>query len=52
MYHLDFRPGPADPDVWMRPAQKGDSLPYYDYVLLYIDDALVRFEMRLGDISN
>ena len=41
MHHLDFRPCPADPDVWMQPAQKGDSLPYYDYVLLYVDDALV-----------
>ena len=25
----------------MRPAQKGDSTPYYDYILLYMDDALV-----------
>ena len=41
MHHLDFRPCPADPDVWMQPAQKGDCLPYYDYVLLYVDDALV-----------
>ena len=41
MYHLDFRPCLADPDVWMQPAQKGDGTPYYDYVLLYVDDALV-----------
>ena len=41
MHHLDFRPCTADPDVWMRLSQKGDSLPYYDYVLLYVDDALV-----------
>ena len=41
MHHLDFRSCPADPDVWMRPANKGDGSPCYDYVLLYIDDALV-----------
>ena len=41
MHHLDFRPCTADPDVWMQLAQKGDSLSYYDYVLLYVDDALV-----------
>ena len=40
MHHLDFRPCPADPDVWMRPVKKGDGSPYYDYVLLYIDNAL------------
>ena len=31
----------ADPDVWMQPAQKEDGAPCYDYVLLYMDDALV-----------
>ena len=41
MHHLDFQPCPPDPDVWMQPAQKGDGSPYYDYVLLYVDDALV-----------
>ena len=41
MHHLDFQPCPADPDVWMPPAKKGDSSPYYNYVLLYLDDALV-----------
>ena len=41
MHHLDFRPCPADPDLWMRPAQNGDGSPYYDYVLLYVDDTLV-----------
>ena len=41
MHHLDFRPCPADPDIRLRPAQKGDGAPYYDYVLLYMDDALV-----------
>ena len=41
MHHLYFWPCPADPDVWMRLAQKGDGAPYYDDVLLYVDDALV-----------
>ena len=41
MHHLDFRPCLANPDVWMRLVQKGDGSPYYNYVLLYVDDALV-----------
>ena len=41
MHHFDFRPCLIDPDVWMQPVQKGDGSPYYDYVLLYMDDALV-----------
>ena len=41
MHHLDFRPCPADPEVWMQPAQKGDGSSYYNYILLYVDDALV-----------
>ena len=41
MHHLDFQPCLADPDVWMQLAQKGDGSLYYDYVLLYVDDALV-----------
>ena len=30
----------ADPDVWMRPAIKADGKLYYEYILLYTDDAL------------
>ena len=41
MHHLDFRSCPADPGVCMRPAKKGDGSPYYVYVLLYMDNALV-----------
>ena len=41
MHHLNFSPCPADPDVWMQPVQKGDGTPCYDYILLYVDDALV-----------
>ena len=41
MHFLNFKSCPADPDVWMRPAIKSDGSPYYVYVLLYTDDALV-----------
>jgi hypothetical protein len=40
MRHLDFVSCPADPDVWMQPATKGDGLEYYEFVLLYMDDIL------------
>ena len=32
---------PADPDIWMRPAEKSDGSKYYEFVLLYVDDTLV-----------
>ena len=41
MRHLDFVSCPADPDVWMRPAKHSDKTDYYEYILLYTDDALV-----------
>ena len=41
MYHLVFASFLADPDVWMREAQKSDGTAYWDYLLLYVDDALV-----------
>ena len=31
----------ADPDVYMRPAVKSNGTKYYEYVLIYVDDALV-----------
>ena len=40
MRHLNYDSCPADPDVWMRPAKKADGTPCYEYVLLYVDDAL------------
>ena len=40
MRQLGFESCPADPDVWMRPAEKADGTPIYEYVLLYVDDAL------------
>jgi hypothetical protein len=44
MRHLDFFSCPADPDVWMRPAKRSDGTEYYEYILLYTDDALVLSE--------
>ena len=41
MHFINFTLCPADPDVWMRPAIKSDGTKFYDYVLLYVDDALV-----------
>ena len=44
MHHLNFESFPADPDACMRPAKKADGLPYYEYILLYTDDAKVMSE--------
>ena len=41
MRHLHFDSCPADPDVWMRPAMNADGSSYYEYILLYTDDAVV-----------
>ena len=40
IYDLGFKPSPADPDVWMRPATKADGTKYYEYILVYVDDIL------------
>jgi hypothetical protein len=40
MRHLNFTSCPANPDVWMRPAQKADGTEYWEYILLYTVDAL------------
>ena len=41
MHFINFISCPADPDVWMSPGIKSDGLKCYEYVLLYVDDALV-----------
>ena len=43
---------PADPDVWMRPAIKSDGTKCYDYVLLYVNDALVVSENAESILRN
>ena len=40
MQHLHFESCKADLDLWMRKAQKDDDTPYWEKVLLYINDAL------------
>jgi len=40
MLDQGFKPCEADPDVWLRPANKPDGTPVYDYVLIYVDDVL------------
>ena len=37
---LGFRPSLADPDVWMRPAIKGNGFKYWELILCYVDDLL------------
>ena len=40
LYDTDYRPSRADPDVWMKPAVKGNGFTYYEYVLYYVEDVL------------
>ena len=37
---MGYKPSLADPDVYMRPAVKGNGFKYYEYVLTYVDDVL------------
>ena len=41
MEFLNFKSCLADPDVWMRLAIKSNGNTYYEYILVYVDDALV-----------
>ena len=41
MNHLQYKSCEADPDVWLRPAIKPNGEKVYEYILLYVDDALV-----------
>ena len=52
MHFINFPSCPADPDVWMRPAIKSDGTMCYDYVLLYVDDALVVSENAESILRN
>ena len=40
MEHLHFNPCKGDSEVWMREALDYDGTPYWEYVLLYVDDVL------------
>ena len=52
MQFLNFTSCPADPDLWMRPAIKSDGSKCYNYVLLYVDDALVVSENAESILRN
>ena len=52
MHFINFTLCPADPDVWMRPAIKSDGTKCYDYVLPYVDDALVVSENAESILRN
>ena len=41
MEFLNFKSCLTDPNVWMRLAIKSNGYTYYEYILLYVDDALV-----------
>lgn len=38
---MGFKACYADNDVWMRPSNTNGGLPYYEYILTYVDDCLV-----------
>ena len=52
MEFLNFKSCLADPDVWMRPGIKSDGNTYYEYILLYVDDALVVIENAESILHN
>ena len=52
MEFLNFKSCLADPDVWMRPAIKSDGNTYYEYILLYVDNALVVSENAESILQN
>ena len=53
MDHLGFESLLADPDVWMGRSTRGDGeTPYYEYVLLYVDDCLVISDQAENVIRN
>ena len=52
MEFLSFKSCLADPDVWMRPAIKSNGNTYYEYILLYVDDALVVSENAESILRN
>ena len=52
MEFLNFKSCLADPNVWMRPAIKSDGNTYYEYILLYVDNALVVSENAESILQN
>ena len=52
MAHLGFCSCLADPDVWMGPAMKANGNEYWEYVLLYVDNALVLSDNAKSVLCN
>ena len=40
LYDMGYLPSKADPDVWLKPGVKKNLEPYYEYILVYVDDIL------------
>ena len=41
MSHIGFTPCLVNPNVWMHEPQKANGSSYWEYVLLYVEDALM-----------
>ena len=41
MTFLRYKSCPADPDIWIKEAQKDDGTKYWQFILLYVDNVLV-----------
>ena len=52
MEFLNFKSCLVDPDVWVRPAIKSNRNTYYEYILLYVDDAWVVSENAESILRN
>ena len=52
MEFLNFKSCLADPDVWMRPVIKSNGNTYYEYILLYVDNALMVSENAESILCN
>ena len=52
MEFLNFKSCLADTDVWMWPAIKSDGNTYYEYILIYVDNALVVSENAESILQN
>ena len=52
MEFLNFKSCLADPDIWMRAAIKSDGNTYYEYILLYVDNALAVSENAESILQN
>ena len=52
MEFLNFKSCQADPNVWFGSAIKSDGNTYYEYILLYVDDAHVVSENAESILHN